>query len=45
MELVDKVIKIITVILFHTSKKLEERLTVLSRDMEDIKWPKLNFYR
>lgn len=37
MELVDKVIKIVTVTLFHMSKKLEERLTMLSRDIEDIK--------
>lgn len=34
-ELVDKVIKIIIVTIFHTFKKVEDGINMLRRDMED----------
>lgn len=35
IEFIDKDIKSIFIIIFHTAKKLEERLTMLHSDMED----------
>lgn len=37
IELVDEQIKIDILVVFHKFKKLEQRLTMLSRDMENIK--------
>lgn len=44
LEVLDKDIRVIILIVFYVSKKLEERLNILSRDMEVIKKRlKLNF--
>lgn len=36
IEFIDKDIKVVVITVFHIFKKLEERLNVLTRDMEDI---------
>lgn len=36
MKLVYKDIKVLIITVFYVSRKLEERLSMLSRDMEDI---------
>ena len=44
LELAGKDIKIVIITLFHRFKRLEKRLNMLSRNMDDIfKRPKLNF--
>lgn len=42
IEFVDKDVKVVVITVFHTFKKLEERLHVLSRDMEDIQMIPVN---
>lgn len=43
IELVDKDIKIVIIIVFHILKKLGEIVSVVSRDMEDVKKTTVKF--
>lgn len=43
IELIDSTINSVIIYLFHIFKKVKERLSVLSRDVDDVKKTHINF--